>query len=80
MIRAFFLAIGLCIVIAGLECLVVEKAYLYEQFQVRAGNFFSDPQFGRKEIVPPPWAPFTLIAAGVVVLLYSFSIAKRVRG
>ena len=34
----------------------------------------------RQEIVPPDWAPWSLIGAGAVVVLYSFTIPRRVGG
>jgi hypothetical protein len=32
------------------------------------------------EIMPAPWAPWTLMSTGLVVCLYSFSIPKRMNG
>ena len=32
-----------------------------------------------KEVVPPEWAPWILMSAGIVVILYSFAIPKRVK-
>ena len=32
------------------------------------------------EVVPPEWAPWSLMGAGAVVVLYSFTIPKRVGG
>jgi hypothetical protein len=33
----------------------------------------------RREISPPDWAPWTLMSGGAVVMLYSFTLPKRVR-
>jgi hypothetical protein len=33
-----------------------------------------------REISPPDWAPWTLLAGGAVVMLYSFTIPQRVSG
>ena len=30
-----------------------------------------------REINPPDWAPWSLISAGAVVIIYSFTIPKR---
>ncbi|REJ66430.1 MAG: hypothetical protein DWQ31_15335 [Planctomycetota bacterium] len=81
MIRAVFIAIGVCLILVGLECLIVDKAYLEGETMVTPANFFSDAVFApRREFAPPRWAPFSLIAAGAVVMLYSFSIPRRIRG
>jgi len=32
------------------------------------------------EVVPPEWAPWSLMGGGAVVVLYSFTIPKRVGG
>ena len=34
----------------------------------------------KKELQPPEWAPWSFMGAGAVVLLYSFSIPRRVAG
>ena len=81
MIRALFLAVGIFLLIVGVECLFIEKAYLDEERMLQPANFFSEAVFTqRRELNPPPWAPFSLMAAGAVVMLYSFSIPRRIRG
>ncbi|MBW3595803.1 MAG: hypothetical protein KY475_00850 [Planctomycetes bacterium] len=77
--RSFFLAIGIFLCILGVESLAIEKAVLHSQ-QAPAST---TGQFTRsapaREITPPEWAPWTLMSSGVVVLLYSFTIPRRVR-
>ena len=34
----------------------------------------------QKQIVPPPWAPWSLLSSGAVMCLYSFTIPRRVAG
>ncbi len=81
MIRALFLALGLCLLIVGVEFLFIEKAFLEESRMLKPASWFSEAVFSnRREFNPPPWAPFSLLAAGAVVLLYSFTIPRRVRG
>jgi hypothetical protein len=56
----------------GIEALTLEKAVVKE-----------DPtskQTALHDIVPPDWAPWSLLAAGAVVMLYSFTIPQRVGG
>ncbi len=70
--RAFFLAVGAYCCLLGVEALALEQAVLKPESrggrQVAAG----------KVISPPDWAPWSLMGAGAVVVLYSFSIPRRV--
>ena len=82
--RSFFLASGVYLILLGAECLGVQKFVLKEQQPVaqqpdRAYLLGGDePQVAaRKELVPPPWAPWSLMSTGAVVCLYSFSIPQR---
>jgi hypothetical protein len=70
--RSFFLAIGAYCCLLGVEALAVEKAVL----KVDPNN----TQVTLREISPPDWAPWTLLAGGAVVMLYSFTIPQRVSG
>ena len=75
MLRAFFLAMGICCLVLGLQCLVVEKAELAGEATASASNF------GRqREIEPPEWAPWSLMSVGAVVILYTFTIPKKMTG
>lgn len=65
--RSFFLAVGVFLVILGAESLAIDKAVL-----VRSE--------GMTDIVPPEWAPWSLLSAGAVVILYSFTIPKKMAG
>jgi hypothetical protein len=65
--RSFFLAVGVFLVILGAESLAIDKAILARSQ-------------GMTDIVPPEWAPWSLLSAGAVVILYSFTIPKRVSG
>jgi hypothetical protein len=72
--RAFFLAVGAYCCLLGVEALAIEQAVLKANAQggqqVAAG----------RTITPPDWAPWSLMGAGAVVVLYSFTIPKRVGG
>ena len=72
--RSFFLAVGAYCCLLGVEALAVEKAVLKPE--VRGGQVVNS---GR-EVKPPEWAPWSLLAGGAVVVLYSFTIPKRVGG
>jgi len=84
--RSFFLAIGICLCIVGAECLVIERAYLKPK-QQRSAEPTSVSLFGstpvpppRREWTPPEWAPWSLLSAGAVIVLYSFTLPRRVAG
>ena len=77
--RSFFLAIGLSVCIIGLECLVVDS-FLVTSTQ---GGLFAGGEVSRsgsRELTPPDWAPWSLLSAGAVTMLYSFTIPQRVGG
>ncbi|MCA9100432.1 MAG: hypothetical protein KDA63_04725 [Planctomycetales bacterium] len=66
--RAFFLAVGITAMLLGAECLAVDKVIV------------RSPSDGAGEISPPDWAPWSMISAGAVTVLYSFTIPQRVKG
>ena len=68
--RAFFLAFGLSLLLVGLECLVVDDFVLAARFTAAEGAC---------NIKPPEWAPWSLLSAGAVTMLYSFTIPQRVK-
>lgn len=81
--RAFFLAIGFFVMILGVECLGVERVSLKMRDAPPAPVSPFDLEAregGPKQIVPPPWAPWSLLASGAVMCLYSFTIPRRVAG
>ncbi len=83
--RAFFLAIGIYLVLLGAQCLGVEKFILKARqpaVEQASALFAAEPaKLGpHKEVVPPPWAPWGLMTTGAVVCLYSFSIPNRING
>ena len=71
--RAFFLAIGAYIALLGVEALAVEKAVLKPEM---VGQ---NKLIQKQEIVPPQWAPWSLMGAGAVTVLYSFTIPPRLK-
>jgi hypothetical protein len=68
--RAFFLAIGITVAVLGAEFMVVEKAVL-KQTNAETGERIT------RVVRPPEWVPWTLLSAGAVVILYSFTIPRR---
>jgi hypothetical protein len=71
--RSFFLALGAYCCLLGLEALAVERAILKIDPTDPA-----PPSI--REIAPPQWAPYIMMAAGAIVMLYSFTIPKKLNG
>ncbi len=78
--RAVFLALGIILCILGGECLVVEKAVLAEPLVAAQpqSTFMTPATPASREIQPPEWAPWSLLSGGAVILLYSYTVPKRV--
>jgi hypothetical protein len=76
--RAFFLAIGATAALLGVECLLIDKAILVKRDGPASAAASATPPVG--EIVPPDWAPWSLISLGAVVILYSFTVPKKLQG
>ncbi|HEX6960516.1 MAG TPA: hypothetical protein VF175_01505 [Lacipirellula sp.] len=72
MFRSLFLACGAYSCLLGMEALAVEKAVLKKPE--------NSPAAQQKVITPPDWAPWSLMGGGAVVVLYSFTIPRRVNG
>ena len=70
--RSFFLAVGVYVCLLGVQAIAVERAVLKPEVASEVGV--------QREITPPDWAPWSLMAAGAVVVLYSFTIPQRVGG
>jgi hypothetical protein len=81
--RAFFLAIGTMLIIVGVECMLIESAVLVsERVETTQVNnpWFPAPQpmqVSDRVIRPPEWIPWSLVAAGTVVVLYSLTLPRR---
>jgi hypothetical protein len=83
--RAMFIAIGVTACILGIECLMIDKAVLVDRGGSQPGaatataGVASVPA-ARRELTPPEWAPWSLLSAGAVVMLYSFTLPKKWSG
>jgi hypothetical protein len=79
MFRAFFLALGIYAFILGLECLVIDKAVLQPSRESAASALAQQAAPAYREVTPAEWAPWSLLSAGAVVTLYSFTIPAKLR-
>lgn len=81
--RAFFSAVGIVLIIMGIECLLIDSAVLVAgvvddpaaQMQNTGALFASPvPQTADRVFKPSDWFPWSLLASGAIVLLYSISL------
>ncbi len=73
MFRSLFIAMGAYACLLGVEALALEKAVLKKPVEGHPR------QYTEEDLVPPEWAPWSLMSGGAVVMLYSFTIPRRNR-
>ena len=78
--RAFFLSLGITSFLLGLECLVIDKAVMAASEDSGASGILQRAAPAYREIEPPEWAPWSLMSGGAVVMLYSFTIPRKIKG
>jgi hypothetical protein len=80
--RSLFLAVGIFLIILGVQCLGVAQFTLKIRDEAAAAYYLdTTPGTGpQKKLTPPPWVPWSLMSTGAVVCLYSFTLPKRVSG
>ncbi len=77
--RALFCAIGLYAVLLGAQFMLIDRAVLNQSGSSSSGGAFSSfAGTGQEWFVPPEWAPWSLITFGIITMLYSFTIPKRI--
>jgi hypothetical protein len=80
--RAFFCAVGIVLIILGLECLVIDSAVFVAGVMDDPSaanpqaNWFNStqPNTAGRTFKPTDWFPWALLASGAIVSLYSVSI------
>lgn len=85
--RAFFCAIGIVLIITGLECLLIDSAVLAAgiiddpsaNMAQQATSLFAAPpqQTVDRVFKPSEWFPWSLVASGAITLLYSISLRRN---
>ena len=68
--RSFFLAVGAYVCLLGLEALAINKAVLKPQ--TRGGQVVAPA----RDVTPPEWAPWSLMAGGSIIVLYSLTLMR----
>ena len=76
LINGVGLAVGITCCIMGAECLVVQKAVFSRPAAASEPGWHGFPQQipKRQEFQPPEWAPWSLITAGTVIVIYSVTL------
>jgi hypothetical protein len=84
--RAFFSAVGIVLMIVGIECLLIDSAVLVAGViddptmpAQQANSLFSStvPSTTSDRVFrPSDWFPWSLVATGAIVLLYSISMRQ----
>ena len=82
--RAFFMAVGIFMVILGAEFLVVEKLVMAQSSKSAhssESHSTSHSSIGHggneNEFKPGEGLPWILLSAGTVIIIYTFTIPKR---
>ncbi len=78
--RSFFLAIGITLLLFGLQSMALEKVVLKMKDDLPPPISKSDtgPRVAPNvELTPPAWCPYSLVTTGTVVCIYCFTLPKR---
>ena len=84
--RSIFLAIGIGLCLLGLECTVIERAVLvsstnnYGSGLVNNGLLYSTMPTSPSVIESAEWMPWCFMTIGIVVIIYTISIPRRLHG
>jgi hypothetical protein len=81
--RAFFIGLGVVLIIVGAEFLAIDSAILSggaPQEVARPRNFFFGGQVTpvetQRTFRPSEWMPWSLLASGAVIMLYAKTIRR----
>lgn len=80
--RALFMAVGIFMVILGAEFLIVEKVVMADSAKSSASQISATTTINgslkNHDFKPPEGLPWILLSAGAVIIIYTFTIPKRV--
>jgi hypothetical protein len=69
--RSLFLAIGIFLFVLGVESMIIDQATVANP---------SDQGPGEITFTPPDWVPWSLVSAGAVTMLYSYTLPQKFKG
>ncbi|TWT75118.1 hypothetical protein [Allorhodopirellula solitaria] len=80
MLRSLFLAIGIMLVVIGVESMFIESANLHAAANTQAADLISSGNSAAAS--PKAWKPgeifpFAMVAGGAIVMVYSNTLPKR---
>lgn len=78
--RSLFLAIGITLLLFGLQGMAVEKVVTKykDDPPPPVSPWDNTPRVAPPiEYTPAPWTPYSLLSTGAIVCLYSFTLPKR---
>jgi hypothetical protein len=87
--RSFFISAGFALCMLGTECMVVDRFVLAESITKTTPYMTTEeytsweadlPSTSKRRVIEPPeWAPWGLLSAGVMLVLYTASYTPRGR-
>ena len=72
--RAFFLAVGICLLVMGVECLMIDNAVWADNTRDVAASSDYYRSAPAKVFRPKEWMPWTMLTCGAVIVLYASTI------
>lgn len=79
--RAFFFAVGLCLMFLGGEALLLDKAVLNvkqtRRMETPIRGILSVNTEQKMVLDPPMWIGYALLSSGAVTVLYSIALPKK---
>lgn len=78
--RSLFLAIGIMVIVLGVETMLIDSANVYAAAESTASDFIdpgSTPAQRTKVWQPGEKFPWAMIATGTVIVIYAITLPKR---
>lgn len=80
--RSLFLAVGIMVIVLGIETMFIESASVYAAAESTATDFVdpgTTPAQTTKVWQPGEKFPWAMIAIGAIIILYAITLPKRWR-
>lgn len=71
MLRSLFLALGIFLLVLGLESMAIDQATVTNPSEEGASSV---------TLTPADWVPWSLVSAGTVTMLYSYTLPQKFKG
>ncbi len=69
--RSLFLAVGIFMLLLGLEAMAIDQATVTNPSEEGSGSV---------TLTPADWVPWSLVSAGAVTILYSYTLPQKFKG